>query len=553
MASPQDPVVSASTANVTPAEALGSAASTGTGGAAPPSSIPLADLGASAAPQTTAAPATTTTITMPGPTKAPETVGVPPAAAAPASADAITTLPAVDGGKPTDAAGGVVANGTAGTGAKADGTDANAMAADPYADIFAQATEAQQKQDELDEDKVVVLRGLATSTYFSLRRFWHAYLLFSVYLIIVICAMSIQLSLFFTLIDPTGTAVNFSRIAARLSASLLVAILFSIFSSQCWEVLRAFWRGEDALVLRKGGYVRGWPKGLSKFIDIISQIAVIILMDIGPIIAAFGLFKGDNGQFIGYFFTAALTGAGVVVVIKILLEFINGAYQLIMLCVRRKWQPIPTLRQITRKAGYQQLESEQLFTTRKSTRDWFCLWIVDRSQDSAGGMLLACFLIIVVGVFVILGTIISSWFIMAEAVYLAFIFISWGWIKIWDPVIDYAKKEEEFNELTPLERTLIDRDLGGFDTKFNVRPIIYPWSTPTLRYASLMLIFGHIALMIWMSVLIGLKGYSLLLFLNLYIAIPYIVILCLYVYSMHPSNWKSDKAKSWCVPASSLP
>jgi hypothetical protein len=116
--------------------------------------------------------------------------------------------------------------------------------------------------------------------------------------------MSIQLSLFFSLIDPTGTAVNFSRIAARLSASLLVAIIFSIISSQAWEVLRAFWRGEDALTFRKAGYVNGWSPGISKAIDVLSQMFIIICMDIGPVIIGFGFFKGDFGLFVPYFFTA---------------------------------------------------------------------------------------------------------------------------------------------------------------------------------------------------------------------------------------------------------
>jgi hypothetical protein len=116
--------------------------------------------------------------------------------------------------------------------------------------------------------------------------------------------MSIQLSLFFSLIDPTGSAVNFGLIAARLSMSLLIAIIFSIFSSQCWEVLRAFWRGEDALTFRKAGYVNGWSPGWSKAIDWISQIVIILCMDVGPLIIGFGFFKGDAGQFVPYFFTA---------------------------------------------------------------------------------------------------------------------------------------------------------------------------------------------------------------------------------------------------------
>lgn len=117
-------------------------------------------------------------------------------------------------------------------------------------------------------------------------------------------AMSIQLSLFFSLLDPTGTAVNFSAIAARLSASLLVAIVFSIFSSQCWEILRSFWRGEDSLPFRKIGYVWGWKNGISKFFDWLAQIVIILCLDIGPLIIGWGFFKGDAGQFVEYFFTA---------------------------------------------------------------------------------------------------------------------------------------------------------------------------------------------------------------------------------------------------------
>lgn len=234
-----------------------------------------------------------------------------------------------------------------------------------------------------------------------------------------------------------------------------------------------------------------------------------------------------------------------IVIIKIAMEIINGAYQLIMLCVRKKWQPIPTLRQLTRLKGFQQARSNDMFTTRKSTKNWFCFWFIDQSQDSAGGLMLQAVLVIVVTVFVVLGTVVPSWWLIAELTYLIFLFISWGWMRIWDPVIDYAKREAEFIELTPMERALIDKDVGSFDVKFNTKPIVYPWSTPTLRWSTLFVLFGQIALAIWLAVLIGIKGYALLVFLNLYIAIPYIVVFVLYVYSMHPANWKSDSKKSW--------
>ena len=112
------------------------------------------------------------------------------------------------------------------------------------------------------------------------------------------------------------------------------------------------------------------------------------------------------------------------------MEIVNGAYQLVMLCVRKKWAPIPTLRQRTRHAGFQQARSSDMYTTRKSTRDWFCFWFIDKSQDSAGGLMLAALLIIVIAVFVILGTVVPSWWLMSEIMYLAFLFISWGWFKV---------------------------------------------------------------------------------------------------------------------------
>ena len=96
-----------------------------------------------------------------------------------------------------------------------------------------------------------------------------------------------------------------------------------------------------------------------------------------------------------------------------------------------------------------------------------------------------------------------------------------------------------------MEKALMEKDVGSFDIRFNSKSIVYPWSTPTLRLSTLFVLFGHLGLAIWLAVLLGIKGYPLLLFLNLYIAIPYIVVFVLYVYTMHPANWKSDAKKSW--------
>lgn len=112
-----------------------------------------------------------TTVSIPLDTlgrKTGETTGVPAtsASAAPVTAatttaanpsDTITTLPALDEANKA-------ANGTANGGLGKDGAEA-----DPYADLFAQATEAQERQDVLDDEKVREVVGLFLSILSLLR------------------------------------------------------------------------------------------------------------------------------------------------------------------------------------------------------------------------------------------------------------------------------------------------------------------------------------------------------------------------------------------------
>lgn len=454
---------------------------------------------------------------------------------------------------------------------------------------------------------VVPFSSYANKGLVVARRIWHSYLLFTASVAVLAVAVSLQLHAFFSFFVGdfvSYTQLALDVLLALMIAAFLaiyITVIWDLLRS-AWSgaeylhvrklLFASAWAGEGLAIF--------WDS-LVQFLI----IAGLDLLPIALGFYYF-VMEGFYGFFAGLFGTgtlAALAFGAIIFVLELINGIIELSVSLVSLCLpknrerRHKRQfGIYTLRARAERAGYQIQRAVATVATRPSLDYWFCYALLSKFAGSRAALSICGFLSIVsiamCGVATGLKSEPNIWIWISEGVFLFYLIFAWIYGRIWvgairvlklqiraevlaqdpqaSPRTAQAVVDKSVTELAPLplpEPTPVEplaEELGAnanFGTLSD--PIgrwfarnVEPHLAPAWEQVSVFQPFGSVVdfalsawlfvsvlmLLIWCSYLMA-KTNWLAVIINIYLAVPFLVLVLAYIILMRPKGKPSDGDK----------
>jgi hypothetical protein len=403
--------------------------------------------------------------------------------------------------------------------------------------------------------------------FITLLRVYVTYCQFVATLTILIVGMSLQLSLFFSFFAGQPSA---SQLALQMFVSLLIAILFSLCVSIAWTTTSQTWSGSDFISFRKFAEAFGWNQQVCDFLDVLAQIVIISAQYLAPIIAAGILCHGSIPLGFATWIACSCLAALCIILVRIAMEFLWALFQFFRDLFTWKWERGFMLRQKLRSEGYKLIDAQRTFVTGRTARLWGCFWLWDIAPYGAivtWGAFAVGVILIVICIMSVIN--IATWWVFMEVVFIFFLIVCWGWARVWTPAMRFLKRAEQrkylhdgrlgegqdaFNTLkhdytslrfwvasnTALGKGQTgDASFATNDTKvgksLHASDINGVWggtigkffrsTNGLISLASLLVVILLIVAVVWSSVLMVIYGVYWAPALNLYLALPFILVM----------------------------